>query len=137
MHSLPCFFARGIVPSRVQIPALGRELSIARKQRKLPDKSRSHLCRYIPVVKYEPKQGSGPLQSSQSIAAKYLCQILDALKTNRGKLGQRLFSSQGWVWVTEMFSFFFATQSMVPGPSDISITVELLAIQNLRPHTCS
>lgn len=91
----------------------------------------------IPVVKSEVVQGGWPQHISQSIAAKYLCQILDALKTNRGKLGQRLFSSQGWVWVTEMFSFFFATQSMVPGPSDISITVELLAIQNLRPHTCS
>ena len=33
--------------------------------------------------------------------------------------------------------FFFATQRVVPGPSNISITLELLAIQNLRPHTCS
>ena len=62
----------------------------------------------IPVVKSEVVQGGWPQHISQSIASKYLCQILDALKTNRGKLGQRLFSSQGWVWVTEMFSFFYS-----------------------------
>lgn len=83
MHSLLCFFALGIVPSRVQISALGRELSIARKQIKLPDKSRSHLCRYIPVVKSEPSRGRGPLQRSQSIAAKLPCQIPGTFETNR------------------------------------------------------
>ena len=35
-----------------------------------------------PVVKSEVVQGGWPQRISQSIAAKYLCQILDALKTN-------------------------------------------------------
>ena len=36
----------------------------------------------IPVVKSEVVQGSWPQHLSQNTAAKHLCQILDALKTN-------------------------------------------------------
>ena len=132
MHSLLCFFAHGIVPSRVQTLALGRELSIARKQRKLPDKSRSHLCRYIPVVKPEPSRSSGPLHSSQSIAAKHLCQIPGTFETNRNKWRMGSFSSQGLWAILRSLGLELHHSSLASNSTWPSLCVSLCVLSSYK-----